>query len=88
MAEIVKLAKFRRSRTKAIEGKAKPKKFQKRQKGHKWPSFRIATRAMPLATELTKSREPALPVPQDHPSSWSLVSWPFAVKATASRSSC
>jgi 8-oxo-dGTP pyrophosphatase MutT (NUDIX family) len=67
MAEIVKLAKFRRSRTKAIEGKSKPKKFQKRQKGDKWPSFRIATRAMPLATELTKSREPALPVRQDHP---------------------
>jgi hypothetical protein len=66
MAEIVKLAKFRRSRTKAIEGKSKPKKFQKRQKGHKWPSFKTATRAMPLATELTKSRETTPPVPQGH----------------------
>jgi ADP-ribose pyrophosphatase YjhB (NUDIX family) len=64
MAEIVKLAKLRRSRTKAIEGKSKPEKPQKRQKGRKWPSFKIATRSMPLSMELMKSRETAPPLPQ------------------------
>jgi 8-oxo-dGTP pyrophosphatase MutT (NUDIX family) len=64
MAEIVKLAKFRRSRTKAIEGKSESEKLPRRQKGHKWPSFRTDTLSMPLATELMKSRETAPPMPQ------------------------
>jgi 8-oxo-dGTP pyrophosphatase MutT (NUDIX family) len=40
---------------------AKP---QKRQKCRKWPSFKTATRSMPLAMELMKSRETVPPVPQ------------------------
>lgn len=64
MAEIVKLAKFRRSRIKAIEGKSKSEKLPKRQKGHKWPSFRTDTLSMPLATELMKSRETVPPMPE------------------------
>jgi 8-oxo-dGTP pyrophosphatase MutT (NUDIX family) len=63
MVEIVKLAKFRRSRTKAIEGKSKPKRLTKRRKANNWPSYRTGTLSMPLATELMKSRQTA-PLPE------------------------
>jgi hypothetical protein len=47
MAEIVKLTKFRRSPSKPVKGKPKPQKLEKRQKGHKWRSFRTEPLSMP-----------------------------------------
>jgi 8-oxo-dGTP pyrophosphatase MutT (NUDIX family) len=68
MAEIIKLAKYRRSPDKARKRKTKPglksEKFGTDQKDRKWASFRTGTLSMPLATELMQSRETAPPMPQ------------------------
>jgi hypothetical protein len=46
MAEIIKLAKYQRSRNKAVKKTTKLLRSQKREKGHKWPcDLRIVRRA-------------------------------------------
>lgn len=58
MAEMVKLAKFRRSRNKAVKQKAKPPKGEKERK---WRGFSTQMLATPLAAELARSRQTAPP---------------------------
>lgn len=60
MAEVVKLAKFRRLRNKAAKPKAKPPKGEK---GRKWRGFSTQILATPLAAELARSRQAAPPRP-------------------------
>jgi ADP-ribose pyrophosphatase YjhB (NUDIX family) len=58
MAEITKLTKHQRSRNKAVKKPAKPLRFQKREKGRKWPTFVARALAMPLAGELLRDAAP------------------------------
>jgi 8-oxo-dGTP pyrophosphatase MutT (NUDIX family) len=58
MAETVKLAKFRRSRNKAVKAKAKPPKDDK---GRKWRGFSTRAVPTPLAAEMAWSRQVAPP---------------------------
>jgi 8-oxo-dGTP pyrophosphatase MutT (NUDIX family) len=58
MAEIVKLTKHQQSRNKAVKKTTKPLGFQKREKGHKWPSFMTRTLAIPLVGELLRDVTP------------------------------
>ncbi len=58
MAEMVKLAKFRRLRNKAVTPTAKPAKGEK---GRKWRGSSTRTLATPLAAEMAQSRQVAPP---------------------------
>jgi 8-oxo-dGTP pyrophosphatase MutT (NUDIX family) len=68
MAEIIKLAKYRRPPDAVQKRKSKPglkpKKLGKAEKGRKWSSFRTGTLSMPLATEMMKSQTAAMPMAQ------------------------
>src|ERR1700733_1176725 len=59
MAEIIKLAKYRRARNKAaVKGTAKPLKPRKHERGRKWPAFTPQTVSMPLVAELMRDTVP------------------------------
>jgi 8-oxo-dGTP pyrophosphatase MutT (NUDIX family) len=58
MAEIVKLAKVRRSRNRAAQEKPKPLNVRKHPTGHNWPSFTTQTVSMPLVAELMRDTVP------------------------------
>jgi 8-oxo-dGTP pyrophosphatase MutT (NUDIX family) len=59
MAEIIKLAKYRRVRNKAeVKITAKPRKPQKHERGRKGPAFTTQTVSMPLVAELMRDTVP------------------------------
>jgi 8-oxo-dGTP pyrophosphatase MutT (NUDIX family) len=59
MAEIIKLAKYRRALSKAaVKGKAKPPKPRKHARGRKWHALTNQTVAMPLVAELMRDTVP------------------------------
>jgi 8-oxo-dGTP pyrophosphatase MutT (NUDIX family) len=65
MTEIIKLAKYQRTRNKAVKKTKKPLRSQKREKGHKWPSFAIRMVAMPLVGELLRDAAPPISLGTD-----------------------
>jgi 8-oxo-dGTP pyrophosphatase MutT (NUDIX family) len=59
MAEIIKLAKYRRARNKVtVKGTTKPLKPQKHERGRRWPAFATQTVSMPLVAELMRDTVP------------------------------
>jgi ADP-ribose pyrophosphatase YjhB (NUDIX family) len=59
MAEIIKLAKYRRALDKAaVKGQAKPPRPRKHERGRTWPAFTTQTVSMPLVAELMRDAVP------------------------------
>jgi 8-oxo-dGTP pyrophosphatase MutT (NUDIX family) len=71
MAEIIELAKVRRSRKKAAKRQSKPSGKSKKHRpvggAQPWEVFKDALLTMPLATEMMSSQQAAPPMPQLRP---------------------
>jgi 8-oxo-dGTP pyrophosphatase MutT (NUDIX family) len=71
MAEIIELAKVRRSRKKAAKRQSKPfgksKKHRPVGEAQPWKAFKDALLTMPLVTEMMSSQQAAPPMPQPRP---------------------